>query len=134
MRTLIPLLALTGLLTLAAPAHAAPALTDAQIAERLVGSWQSSAAWPAGGEVVTRVTLQANGEYVTSVWLSANPDAYQLTKVGRWDVKGGWLRMQVVSSSAHDPAGRPIVDSPLQILGFGPNYVDTHAGRAWRVV
>ncbi len=132
-RAALTVLALTlGLLASSPALHAAP--SDAAIAQGAVGTWTYTHQLPGTNDtVVTEVTLAGNGDFALTAYLQRNPSAYRLTHTGVWTVLQGHIAFKVTWSSSLDPTGRPIVLSPVRVLGFGPGYMDTAGGRVWRV-
>ena len=127
MRRLFLSLALMFAVILVVPPPSHAQMTEARIAQALVGVWD----WQDrmnGALVYHRLTLTGSGTFVYTTAMQS----YQVTSSGGWIYQGGYLQFRTTSSTSLDPTGRPIGLGPIQILDVGPNHVRTPAGIARR--
>lgn len=110
-----------------APSPASAQMTEAQVAQALVGVWVWTDSMN-GAPVQHQLTLTGSGSYV----YTSAMQTYQVTSAGNWLYQGGWIGFQTTSSTSLDPSGRPVGLGPVQVLDIGPDWVRTPAGIARR--
>ena len=126
-RRLFAALAVAFSLASMAPLPASAQLSEAQVAQALVGVWVWSDTMN-GAPVQHQLTLTGSGSFV----YTSAMQTYQVTSAGNWMYQGGWIGFQTTSSTSLDPAGRPVGLGPVQVLDIGPDFVRTPAGVARR--
>lgn len=126
-RRLLAAFAVAFALVSLAPLPASAQLTEAQVAQALVGVWVWQDSMN-GTPVQHQLTLTGSGSFV----YTSAMQTYQVTSAGNWMYQGGWIGFQTTSSTSLDPAGRPVGLGPIQVLDIGRDYVQTPAGMARR--